>query len=88
MLCYRSMIPPLTITNPVQQAFHSPFRDTPSTLHVTHPNGHMVTVTLHLPDPSYDREYQTYQYVQLWQELQAATAHHDPPLPDDVLGSL
>ena len=87
-LCYRSMIPPFTITDPVHEAFHSPFQESPSTFHVDHPNGHTITISLHLPNPFYDREYQTFQYIQLWQELQAATAHHDPPLPDNVLGSL
>ncbi len=88
LLCYGSMIPQFTITKPVQKAFTSSFIETTSTFHTTHPQGPIISVTLQLPNYSYDCEYYIFQYIQLWQELQSATAHHDPPFPDKVLCNL
>lgn len=61
---------------------------TTRTLHYTYPVGHQILIMLQLHNNSYDHDYQVIQYVQLWQELQLATSHHGPPLPDYVLANL
>ncbi len=88
MLYYCTTIPLFTITKPTPASFSSPLMTTTHPFHCTHPTGHQISITLQLPYNSYNCKYQTFQYVQLWQELQSATTYLDPPLPDDILANL
>ncbi len=88
LLYYSIMAPPFTINKPISEAILSPLMTRTHTFYNTHPMGHQISVMLRLPNNPYQCKYQAFQYVKLWQELQLATAQHDPPLPDVTLANL
>ncbi len=85
---YHTMALLFSINKLIPEALSFPLMTTTHTFYCTHPVGHQVLVMVQLPNHPHHRKYQAFQYVQLWKEMNSATAYHDPLLLDDVLADV